>query len=123
MNLRDLLEQHRYDEDFIYEGLVLDLSYALKKIMEEKGITKKQLAEKMGVSPAYITKIFKGSNISLRTVAKILAALEVDARINLLFDDDNNSNYKPYQFKVSRVNKKDIKRAVLNESEIFIAAA
>lgn len=120
MNLRDLLEQHRYDEDFIYEGLVLDLSYALKKIMEEKGITKKQLAEKMGVSPAYITKIFKGSNISLRTVAKILAALEVDARINLLFDDDNNSNYKPYQFKVSRVNKKDVKRAVLNESETFL---
>ena len=51
--------------------------------MEEKGITKKELAKRMGVSPAYITKIFSESNISLRTVAKVLSALEVDARLLL----------------------------------------
>lgn len=92
MSLRNLLDEYKHDEDFIYEGLILDLSYNLKKIMEEKGITKKQLAQRMGVSPAYITKIFRGTNISLKTVAKVLAALKVDARIELK-TDKLNKNY------------------------------
>ena len=44
--------------------------------MKEKGITKKELAKRMGVSPAYVSKIFGADNISLRTVAKVLAALD-----------------------------------------------
>jgi len=83
MSLKSLLEEYRYDEEFIYEGLRLDLSYYLKRLMEEKGITKKELAKRMGVSPAYVTKIFSGSNISLKTVAKVLSALEVDAKLVL----------------------------------------
>ena len=83
MSLKDLLEEYRYDADFIYEGLILDISYQLKKLMVNKGITKKQLAEKMGVKPSYITKIFSGSNISIKTIAKVLAALEIDAEILL----------------------------------------
>jgi len=92
MSLRDLLEKYRYDADFIYEGLILDISYHLKKLMEKKNMTKKQLAEKMGVKPSYITKIFSGSNISIKTVAKVLAALEVDAEI-LLKEREENSLY------------------------------
>ena len=83
MNLRDLLKEYKYDSDFIYEGLILDISTQLKKLMKKKGLTKKQLAEKMNVKPPYITKIFSGNNISLKTLAKILAALEVDAIISI----------------------------------------
>jgi len=92
MSLRDLREKFKYDVDFIYEGLLLDLSYYLKQFMLEKGLNKKQLAERMGVSPAYITKIFSGENISLKTVAKILSALEVDAGIRII--DREKINYK-----------------------------
>ncbi len=92
MSLRDLLEEYKYGADFIYEGLILDISYQLKKLMEEKKTTKKQLAEKMGVKPSYVTKIFSGSNISIKTVAKVLAALEVDAEI-LLKEKEENSLY------------------------------
>ena len=84
MSLKDWLEEYKYDEEKIYYGLMLDLSYYLKQLMLEKGLNKKQLAQKMGVSPAYITKIFSGENISLKTVAKILSALEVDAGIRIV---------------------------------------
>ncbi len=92
MSLRDLREKFKYDEEYIYYGLMLDLSYYLKQFMLEKGLNKKQLAERMGVSPAYITKIFSGENISLKTVAKILSALEVDAGIRII--DREKINYK-----------------------------
>ncbi len=83
MNLRGLLKEYKYDSDFIYEGLILDISTKLKRLMEKKGVTKKQLAERMDVSPSYVTKIFGGSNISFKTLAKILAALEIDATISI----------------------------------------
>jgi len=92
MSLRDLREKFKYDEEYIYYGLMLDLSYYLKQLMLEKGLNKKQLAERMGVSPAYITKIFSGENISLKTVAKILSALEVDAGIRII--DREKIKYK-----------------------------
>lgn len=92
MNLKNWLEEYKYDYESIYYGLILDLSYYLKQFMLEKGMNKKQLAQKMGVSPAYITKIFKGENISLKTVAKILSALEVDAGIKIV--DREKAEYK-----------------------------
>jgi len=83
MSLSGLLKECKKDPDFIFEGLLFDLACELKKIMVEKGITKKELAKRLGVSPAYITKILGGSNITLRTVARILAALEADVSIRL----------------------------------------
>jgi len=114
MTLKDLLEEYRYSEEFIYEGLRLDLSYWLKRLMEERGLTKKELAELMGVSPAYVSKIFSGSNISLRTVAKVLAALKVDAR--LVLEERSEREFKPLKLEpeLSGVN---------DESDAFAFAA
>ncbi|GAB6071749.1 hypothetical protein JCM14244_01260 [Venenivibrio stagnispumantis] len=94
MNLKEWLEENKYDTERIYYGLLLDLSYYLKEFMIEKGLNKKQLAEKMGVSPAYITKIFSGQNISLKTVSKILSALEIDAGIKLINREKEQINSK-----------------------------
>ncbi|WP_022850955.1 helix-turn-helix domain-containing protein [Limisalsivibrio acetivorans] len=61
----------------------LQVSTALKELMESKGYTKKILAEKMEVSPAYVTKIFGGDNISLKTIAKVAVALDIHMGIKL----------------------------------------
>jgi DNA-binding Xre family transcriptional regulator len=83
MSIKELLNSYEFDPEFIYEGLKHDLAEQLKELMESKGISKKELAERMGVSPSYITRIFGADNISLKTVAKVLAALEVNGRISL----------------------------------------
>ncbi len=83
MSLKDLLEEYRYDSDFIFEGLVIDITNQLKDLMEEKGLNKNELAKMMGVKPSYITKIFSGANISLKTIAKVLSALEIDVTISI----------------------------------------
>lgn len=46
--------------------------------METEGITQKQLAERMGCSQQYVSKILKGcENLSLETMAKIECALGI----------------------------------------------
>lgn len=46
--------------------------------MEELGLTQKQLAERMGCSQQYISRILKGTeNLSIETITKIENALEL----------------------------------------------
>ena len=46
--------------------------------MEELGLTPKSLAEKMGCSQQYVSKILKGKeNLSIETLCKIEVALEL----------------------------------------------
>jgi transcriptional regulator with XRE-family HTH domain len=76
------------DPEYIHEGLKTFLAIQLKNLMKRKGISKKELAEKMGVSPAYVSKIFGGDNISLKVIAKVLAVLDAsDLNLYLLSEE------------------------------------
>ena len=46
--------------------------------MDELGLTQKQLAEQMGCSQQYVSKVLKGQeNLSLETMSKIEACLNI----------------------------------------------
>lgn len=46
--------------------------------LDRKGLSQKELASKMGVTPQYINKIVKGKeNLSLKSISKIEEALEI----------------------------------------------
>lgn len=47
--------------------------------MEELGLTQKSVAERMGCSQQYISRVLKGTeNLSIETISKIEKALEVE---------------------------------------------
>ena len=83
MAAQKLLKEYQFDEDFIYEGLVLDITDQIISIMKQKGLTQTQLAKRMGVSPSYISRILSGTNFSIRTLSKIFKALNYDATIKI----------------------------------------
>jgi len=83
-SLKDLAEIYKYDYEYIYEGLIYDIAVGIADLMEEKGVSKKELASRMGVTCSYVTKILGGSNISLRTLAKVLAALKTEVRMQFV---------------------------------------
>ncbi len=46
--------------------------------MEEQGLTQKSLAERMGCSQQYISRVLKGTeNLSIETISKIESALQL----------------------------------------------
>lgn len=66
---------------------VLNFMAQLEEIIESRNISKKELAEKMGVSPAYISKLFNCSvNISIITMEKLAHALKMEINQPHLFD-------------------------------------
>jgi transcriptional regulator with XRE-family HTH domain len=55
------------------------LALKIRRILREKGLSQYELAEKMYVSPAQITKILSGKeNLGIKTISKIERALGVN---------------------------------------------
>jgi transcriptional regulator with XRE-family HTH domain len=75
MNFKRELEELKKEADFILYGYKIALAKQIKILMQKKGITKKELAKKMGVSPAYINKLLSGDGITLKSLAKVMVAL------------------------------------------------
>jgi len=58
---------------------LMDIQFAIIDIMDEKSLTKKELADRLGVTPARISQILSsGSNPSIRQIGRVFHALGVD---------------------------------------------
>lgn len=69
------------NSDEILLDYLMDFCVLVYDRMEEMGIGKKELANKIGVSPSVITRVMSGeSNITLKTISKIDEALHLDLK-------------------------------------------
>lgn len=69
--------------DFIRECLILEATEAISLAMEKAGVNKKELADLLNRSPAHVTKVLQGRNLTLRTIAHMLEVLGYEAKITL----------------------------------------
>lgn len=72
--------QEGEEEAFAIEALVFSTQVALQKAMNRSGVTNKELAERLGMSPARVSQVFSsnGPNLTLKTIARIAHALGED---------------------------------------------
>ena len=81
-NVNGVLETyfHKYadDPDFIAEGMAIAILEDALRIMRDRGLTRSELANRMGVSRANISRLFNAPpNLTLRTIAQLAVALKV----------------------------------------------
>lgn len=83
VSLKALMEQARAAGDLDVEGAKLDFAIALSRQMERAGLSKADVAKRLGVSKPLVTRILRGdSNLTIETMVR--AALAVGARLHLL---------------------------------------
>lgn len=76
--------------DYWYESAKQDFMISVHSSMQKENISKMVLSEKIGCSPAYISKILKGDvNFTIETMVKISRALNTKLCIHL--SDPNDS--------------------------------
>ena len=63
---RRLLEQER---------LILEVTESIANVMEEQGISRDELAKRLGKPPAFVTRLLRGDNLTLRTLADVFYAM------------------------------------------------
>ena len=83
LKLETLYKSQEFKEFEATENFELRLAVALKKIREEKKLTQKELAFKMGVKQPAIARMESRGKVSMDTMKKFCSA--TDAHLTLVF--------------------------------------
>lgn len=70
-------------ESYIYESLVLKFTKTMVDLLAKHGLNRVGFAKLLSVSPAYITKLLNGSNLTLRQMVKISVTLNCDLNVQM----------------------------------------
>lgn len=63
-------------KEFLYEQAKLEIAEMVWVIMDKKGISKKDLSDKMGCSKSYVAQILNGdANFTIKKISELLHAL------------------------------------------------
>ena len=76
------------------QSTTIKLAFAceLNEILKRRGITKKELADRLGTSQAWISKVLRGdSNFSIETMCNLAEAIQQKVHIHM---EDENFNVK-----------------------------
>jgi transcriptional regulator with XRE-family HTH domain len=69
------------------EGAILEFTEELCRLMESQGVSRAELARRLDTSPAYVTKILRGtSNFTLETMVRAAQALGCEVKIRMAPD-------------------------------------
>jgi len=81
---RGLFQEAEQHDDYWAELAILEVTEEVARRMEELGISRAELARRLGTSAAYVTKVLRGNaNFTLATIAKLARALESEVRFRL----------------------------------------
>ena len=111
MELKDrfqaLIDKYKDDPEYIAEGMLLDISEQFLGAMESQGINRSQLAEKLGCSNAYVTKLFNGSeNFTIKKAVQIASVLGAMLDIAVVPNEYDVKRYYTYSSKKINISNK-----------------
>lgn len=85
----DLYRDAEAHDDYWVAGVVHDLTEEICERMEQEGISRAELARRLGTSPAYVTKILRGNaNFTLASMVKLARALDAELAVGLVVSDN-----------------------------------
>ncbi len=71
------------------EELILEVTEALSEAMAREGVTKTELARRLGKTKGFVSQILAGSrNLTLRTIADVADTLGCQIRVQVLGESD-----------------------------------
>ncbi len=84
-SFKKLLKNAKKRDSYWVENAKQHYSVALNKLFQKKGISQTELANKIGTSPAYITKVFRGdTNFTIETMVKLARAVDGELHIDIV---------------------------------------
>ena len=84
VNARSGQRGEAYERLLRQERLILDVTEALAGALEDSGVTRAELARRLGRTPGLVSQVLGGGrNLTLRTIADIAAALSLQPSFEL----------------------------------------
>ena len=101
-SFKELFDQAKGRDTYWAASLILDFTEGLHKMMEANGVSRSELARRLGVSPAYITKVLRGNvNFTLDSMVRLVRAAggEVSLQVAPKAQKKRNNFYKKHGMK------------------------
>ena len=90
------LSKFARDPEFVAERLALDLAEDILRVMKDSQVSKSELARRMGVSRAYVSRMLDAPpNLTLLTISKVALALELEPNLRLLHTAKHPESTRP----------------------------
>ena len=71
-----MVEEARETSEYWAEAAIIEFTMDIGRLMDEQGVSRAELARRLGTSRAYVTKLLGGNaNFTLETMAKVALAL------------------------------------------------
>ena len=71
-------------ETYLSASITLEFTEGLSKLMEVNNIPRKELAKRLGPSPAYVTKVLRGDvNFTVDSMARLAKAVGGTVQVHL----------------------------------------
>lgn len=81
----ELFERAEEHDDYWLAGAILEFTEEVVREMDRQGISRTELARRLGSTPAYVTKILRGKvNFTLGTMVKLARALSSEVHVQLI---------------------------------------
>jgi plasmid maintenance system antidote protein VapI len=79
-----LYQEAERHQDYWIAGAILEFTESVVREMERQGLTRTALAERLGATPAYVTKILRGKvNFTLATMVRLSRAPGAELHVHL----------------------------------------
>lgn len=99
------------------ENLIIDITEDILIIMEDKGISKAELARTLGKSRSFVSQTLSGArNMTLRTLSDICFSLDIKPNLQLLSDEDSlvNGNHQTYSWKLESLEIAQVRNNIVD---------
>lgn len=93
-----------YDRLVRQEELILEVTERLTEALQETGVTRAELARRLGRTPGFVSQVLGGGrNLTLRTIADIAVALDLRPAFKLSPDWEIGTEKSPWPDKTRAV--------------------
>ena len=83
-SFKELLNEAKGQDTYWIGSAILDFTEGLYKMMEANGVSGSDLARRLGVSPAYITKVLRGNiNFTIDSMVRLVRAAGGEVHIQV----------------------------------------
>lgn len=84
MSFSDLIRDAKTRDDYWIEDGILQFTLQLDELMRKQGVSKTELASRIGASQPYVTRLLKGrDNLTIATMVKLARAVGAKMQISL----------------------------------------
>lgn len=78
------VKNYRNSPDYIADQVKQDFAVSIEKSVTEKGLNRTDLAQLLGTSKSYVTKVLRGdTNLTIESMAKITHALNLKIKLDI----------------------------------------